>query len=130
MTHRILAALALAVLVAACGPRGPSFQGSDVTGGTFPAAIFRTFLESVLPAPKTPTLTTPTAPTVPGTTTPPVTETSPTTPSTATTPVPTPTPVPTAAPPATTTTPPTTTVGSRPACCSITPIIPVVVVLP
>ena len=29
------AGIALALLLAACGPRGPSFQGSDVTGSSF-----------------------------------------------------------------------------------------------
>ena len=32
---RALAVTLLALLVAACGPRGPSFQGSDVTGSSF-----------------------------------------------------------------------------------------------
>jgi penicillin-binding protein 1A len=89
-----------------------SFQGGPVTGGTFPAAIFRSFLTEVLPE-KAPIPTTPTVPAVP-TAPPPVTETSPTTPSTETpapaaTPVPTATPAPTTAPPAPTAAPPTTT---------------------
>ena len=35
MTRRVLVACVLAVALAACGARGPSFQGSDVTGSSF-----------------------------------------------------------------------------------------------
>jgi penicillin-binding protein 1A len=86
-----------------------SFQGGPVTGGTFPAAIFNSFLTDVLPE-KAPIPTAPTVPTLP-TTPPPVPETSPITPSTtpAPTAAPTATPVPTTAPPAPTTAPPAAT---------------------
>jgi penicillin-binding protein 1A len=93
-----------------------SFQGGPVTGGTFPAAIFHSFLTSVLPPPKNPVTPVPTVPTTPSTTTPSTTGTV--TPSTAATPVPTATavptatPVPTAAPPTTTTPPSTGTTGT------------------
>jgi penicillin-binding protein 1A len=89
-------------------PMDTSFQGGPVTGGTFPAAIFSTFMTSVLPPKLAPPVTpvTPTTP-VPQTTTPAAPTATPAAPST-TAPAPTPAPTTPTTPPAPTTPPPTT----------------------
>jgi penicillin-binding protein 1A len=97
------------------------FNGGPVEGGTFPAAIFRSFLSGVLPPPKHPAPST-TVPAIPGTTTPvpqatpaapiaPAVPTAAPPPAATATPAPTATPVPTAAP-TTPTTPPAGTDGT------------------